>query len=68
MNNALTYMEYIDAFNNKCTDFRNTAQGPIAKAEGRWYSVNGVRGDIMDVRHALTADELNKFNVSNDSK
>lgn len=65
MNNALTYMEYIQAFNNACTEFCSTPSGPIAKAEGVWYSVNGVKGDIMDVRHALTSEELLKYKVSN---
>lgn len=68
MNNALSYMEYIDAFNNQCTDFRHTATGPIAKAGGRWYSVNGVKNDIVDVRHALTTEELAKNKVTNDPK
>ena len=65
LKNALTYMEYVDAFNTVCNDFRNTPSGPIAKAEGRWYSVNGVKGDIMDVRTALTSEELLKYKVSN---
>ena len=68
MNNALTYAEYVDAFNNQCTSFKHTSNGPIAKAGGRWYSVNGTKGDIMDVRHALTAEELVKYSVTNDSK
>jgi len=66
MNNALTYMEYIEAFNNQCTNFKHTSNGPIAKAGGRWYSVNGTKGDIMDVRHALTTEELVKYSVTND--
>lgn len=65
MNNALSYMEYIEAFNNQHTDFKNTSNGPIAKAGGRWYSVNGIKGDITDVRHALTAEELAKYGVTN---
>lgn len=66
MNNALSYMEYVDAFNNQCTDFRSTPNGPIAKAGGRWYSVNGTKSDIVDVRHALKAEELSKYKVTND--
>jgi hypothetical protein len=48
------------------TDFRNTSQGPIAKINGVWYSVNGTREDIVDVRYALQAAELEKHGVSND--
>jgi len=59
-------MEYIEAFNNQHTDFKHTSSGPIAKAGGRWYSVNGVKGDIVDVRHALKAEELSKYKVTND--
>ena len=66
MNNALTYMEYVDAFNNQCTDFRSTPNGPIAKAGGRWYSVNGHKGDITDVRYALDTEQLARYKVYND--
>lgn len=66
MQNALSYQEYVERFNDQHTDFRSTSTGPIAKADGRWYSVNGRRGDIMDVRHALSPEELTKHGVSND--
>lgn len=66
MNNAMSYQEYINKFNEQHTYFRVTSTGPIAKADGRWYSVNGRKGDIMDVRHALTAEELATHGVTND--
>jgi hypothetical protein len=66
MNNVLSYLEYVDQFNNQHTDFRYTKKGPIAKAQGIWYSVNGSARDITDVRHALNEEELKEFKVTND--
>lgn len=66
MNNAMSYQEYVTKFNHQHTDFRTTSTGPIAKAGGVWYSVNGTRGDIMDIRHRLSSEELAKFGVTND--
>lgn len=59
-------MEYVNEFNEQCTEFRNTPEGPIAKARGQWHSVNGVWGDIVDVRHPLTEQELAKYKVTNE--
>lgn len=67
MINALTYQEYVEIFNHKCTDFRHTNRGPIAKADGVWHYVNGRQGDIMDVRCPLTDRELEEFGVTNES-
>jgi hypothetical protein len=66
MNNALSYLEYLDCFNNQHTDFKYTNSGPIAKANGIWYSVNGNARGITDVRHALNEKELKEFGVKND--
>jgi len=50
----------------QATDFRQTSTGPIAKVNGRWYSVNGTRDDIMDIRYSLSKEDLTKFGVNND--
>jgi len=50
----------------QATDFRQTSTGPIAKVNGRWYSVNGTRDDIMDIRYSLSKEDLAKFGVNND--
>jgi hypothetical protein len=62
----MTYPEYIEEFNNTHTDFLFTKTGPIAKHRGIWYSVNGYRDDIVDIRHELTEAELKEFGVEND--
>jgi len=64
--NAMSYLEYVQAFNEHHTDFRYTTNGPIAKLDGVWYSVNGTRYDIQDVRHALSVEELLNSKVNND--
>jgi hypothetical protein len=64
LNNSMSYQEYINNFNTVVTDFRQTSVGPVAKAEGVWYSVNGTRGDIMDVRHRLSDAELARLGLS----
>lgn len=50
----------------KITDFIYTKNGPIAKIDGTWYSVNGDTHDIVDVRYPLTENECKTYNVKND--
>jgi hypothetical protein len=59
-------MEFIKKFNEEHTDFKVTTKGPIAKMDGIWYSVNGYRDDIVDVRYPLIEMERKAFGVSND--
>ena len=63
--NSWEFEEYIKKFNEEHTDFKFTTKGPIAKMDGIWYSVNGYRDDIVDVRFPLTEQELKDFCVSN---
>jgi hypothetical protein len=62
----MTYPEYVEDFNNSHTDFRLTREGPIAKHKGVWYSVNGNRDDITDIRYPLNEKELEAYGVEND--
>lgn len=62
----MTESTYSKDINSKVTGFTMTSTGPIAKIEGFWYSVNGILGDIIDIRYALTKEELTKYSVSND--
>ena len=64
--NSQKFGEYIKKFNEEHTDFKVTTKGPIAKMNGIWYSVNGYRDDIVDVRHELTRIELDTFGAKND--
>ena len=67
MTDAQYYRQkYIADFNVRVTDFRNTPRGPIAKVDGKWFSVNGVKGDIQDVRYDLDDRELVEHGVTND--
>ena len=50
----------------QATDFRQTSTGHIALIKGRWYSVNGTRNDIMDIRYRLSKEDLAKFGVHNE--
>jgi hypothetical protein len=59
----LSYQDYIKVFNKECSDFRFTDKGPIAKHNGVWYSVNGRRNDIVDVRYALREQELKELGI-----
>ena len=62
----MTYASYIKTLNSHVTGFKITPEGPIAKIKGIWHSVNGVQGDIMDVRYSLTEKERIKYKVIND--
>jgi len=62
----MTYPEYVEEFNNLHSDFLYTSNGPIAKNQGVWYSVNGNRDDITDVRHPLSEVERDLYGVEND--
>ena len=50
----------------KHTDFKQTSTGPIAKIDGKWWSVNGTHQDIVDVRYALNSTELQRLGIKND--
>jgi len=56
-----TYAEYLVEFNDKHTDFKHTSMGPVAKFNDIWYSVNGVAGNIVDVRYPLNVKELHEL-------
>jgi hypothetical protein len=58
-----TQLSYLEAFNLEHTDYRDTPKGPIAKHNGVWYSVNGRRNDIVDVRYALREQELKELGI-----
>lgn len=59
----MSYTEYIKHFNDNVTDFKMTSTGCIAKFEGKWYSVNGTRNDIQDVRYCLNEQQLQQLNI-----
>ena len=50
----------------KFSEFKNTSTGPIAKIDGKWWSVNGTHQDIVDVRYALNSRELQREGIKND--
>lgn len=62
----MSYEKYLESFNARCSEFKQTADGLIAKMDGVWYSVNGQLGDITDVRYPLNGIELAEYNVYND--
>ena len=62
----MTYPEYVEEFNNTHTEFLYADKGPIAKNKGIWYSVNGDRDDITDIRYPLGPEELKYYKVEND--
>lgn len=45
--------------------FTNT--GPMAKIDGVWYSVNGSAEKIIEVRYPLSKQELELFDLVNDT-
>jgi hypothetical protein len=57
----------IPIFNSTKTasDIKFTNTGPIACINGIWYSVNGNKQEIVDVRFPLTDKERTKYSVTN---
>lgn len=50
----------------KHTEYKQTSTGPIAKIDGKWFSVNGDHQEIIDVRYALNSTELQRLGIEND--
>ena len=50
----------------KATAISSTVEGPVAKIDGKWYSVNGNIQEIVDIRYPLSAQELTRFGLTND--
>ena len=50
----------------KHTDYMQTSTGPVAKIDGKWFSVNGNHQEIIDVRYALNSTELQRLGIEND--